>query len=49
MVVHIVEEALIGPGAEFFIEHRTLVLLAAGAGVTIALACLTLDYLQRWS
>ena len=46
MAVHTAEEeTLIGPGMEIFIEHRTLALLAAGAGVAIALAYLAADYL----
>ena len=46
MAVHTAEEeTLIGPGMEILIEHRTLALLAAGAGVVIALACLAADYL----
>ena len=45
MDVHDVEEASIGPRAELFIEHWALALLAAGAGVAIALAYLAADYL----
>lgn len=45
MAVPDVEEASIGPRAELFIEHWTLALLAAGAGVAIALAYLAADYL----
>ncbi|QIN85438.1 hypothetical protein GBA63_22315 (plasmid) [Rubrobacter tropicus] len=45
MAVHTTEEeTLIGLGMEIFIEHRTLALLAAGAGVAIALAYLAADY-----
>ena len=45
VAVHDVEEASIGPRAELFIEHWALALLAAGAGVVIALAYLAADHL----